>query len=159
MKHSPKNKSASPRTALTQDQQLEIREAFDIFDSDKTGSIDRHELRVALRAMGFDATKDEVTRIMKQYDPDSTGAITFPSFQNIVEEKLAQRRPEDEIQKAYNLFADGKDGISINSLKRITRELGETLTDEELQAMIDEFDQDHDGKISYEEFLTIVNGQ
>ncbi|KAK8899880.1 Centrin-3 [Tritrichomonas musculus] len=146
-------------TSLTQDQQLEIREAFDIFDSDKSGSIDRHELRVALRAMGFDATKDEVTRIMKQYDPDATGLVNFPAFQKIVEEKLAQRRPEDEIQKAYNLFADGQDGISINSLRRITRELGETLNDEELKAMIDEFDQDHDGKINYEEFLTIVNGR
>jgi len=30
-------------------------------------------------------------------------------------------------------------------LKKISRELGENLSDEELQAMIDEFDKDQDG--------------
>ena len=42
------------RVELTEDQRLEIKEAFEIFDSDKSGSIDKHELRVAMRAMGFD---------------------------------------------------------------------------------------------------------
>ena len=157
---SPRRRPQSPRAELTQDQQLEIREAFDIFDSDKSGSIDRHELRVALRAMGFDASKSEVTKIMNEMDPDNTGAIGFPAFQRVVEEKMAQRKPEDEIRKAFSLFADDPSGtISINSLRRITRELGETLTDDELQAMIDEFDADKDGKINFNEFLTIVNGQ
>lgn len=150
---------ATPKTPLTEDQQLEIREAFDIFDSNKSGSIDRHELRVALRAMGFDASKDEINRIMKDKDPRNAGSINFDAFQEIVEEKLANRKPEDEIRKAYNIFVDGEDGITIDSLKRIIRELGENLTDDELQAMIDEFDQDHDGKINYNEFLAIVNGK
>ena len=39
--------------------------------------------------------------------------------------------------------ATGK--ISLRNLKRVARELGETLGDEELQAMIDEFDTDGDG--------------
>ncbi len=36
------------------------------------------------------------------------------------------------------------------------RDLGEDLTEEELQAMIDEFDQDHDGEINEEEFVAIM---
>lgn len=41
-------------------------------------------------------------------------------------------------------------------MRKVSAELGETLCDEELQAMIDEFDDDHDGQISYDEFVTIM---
>jgi Ca2+-binding EF-hand superfamily protein len=34
------------------------REAFDLFDTDKSGSIDYHELKVAIRALGFDVKKE-----------------------------------------------------------------------------------------------------
>lgn len=51
---------------------------------------------------------------------------------------------------------DGTGKISFRNLKRIARELGEKLPDEELQAMIDEFDRDHDGEINEEEFVNIM---
>ena len=35
-----------PRPELTEDQKQELREAFDLFDADKTGTIDLHELKV-----------------------------------------------------------------------------------------------------------------
>ena len=38
----------------------------------------------------------------------------------------------------------------------MARELGENLSDNELQAMIDEFDKDGDGEISEQEFLNIM---
>jgi centrin-3 len=147
-----------PRVDLTEDQRLEIKEAFDIFDSDKSGSIDRHELRVAMRAMGFDVSKQEILDIMEAKDPDNTGSIKFAAFQEVVGEKMAQRDPLDEIRKAFALFDDDKTGkISLKNLRRVARELGESMTDDELQAMIDEFDTDHDGQISEQEFITIMD--
>lgn len=38
----------------------------------------------------------------------------------------------------------------------MARELGETMTDDELQEMIDEADRDGDGEISEEEFIRIM---
>lgn len=148
----------APRVELTEDQRLEIKEAFDIFDSDKSGSIDRHELRVAMRAMGFDVSKNEILEIMEAKDPDNTGSINFAAFQEVVGEKMAQRDPLEEIRKAFALFDDDHTGkISIKNLRRVARELGEAMTDDELQAMIDEFDTDHDGQINEAEFLAIMD--
>jgi len=44
----------------------------------------------------------------------------------------------------------------LRNLRRVARELGENLSDEELQAMIDEFDKDGDGAINESEFLGIM---
>ena len=64
---------------LTEEQRQEIREAFELFDSDKNGLIDPHEMKVAMRALGFDAKKDEVLRMMDEYaSRDTTASCTSP---------------------------------------------------------------------------------
>ena len=45
------------RQELSEEQRQEIKEAFELFDTDKTGTIDYHELKVAMRALGFDVKK------------------------------------------------------------------------------------------------------
>ena len=51
---------------------------------------------------------------------------------------------------------DGTGKISIKNLKRVARELGETMTEAELHEMIDRADGDRDGEISPEEFYAIM---
>lgn len=72
---------------------------------------------------------------------------------------IAARDPRDEILRAFQLFdAEGKGSISLADLRRVARELGEGLQEEELQAMIEEFDMDGDGMISQEDFVGICLG-
>ena len=75
----------------------------------------------------------------------------------IVTDKYGDRDPDDEINKAFQLFDDDHTGkVSLKNMKRVARELGENLSEEELQAMIDEFDRDQDGEISSDEFMYIM---
>jgi len=74
-----------------------------------------------------------------------------------VTDKYGDRDPDDEINKAFQLFDDDHSGkVSLKNMKRVARELGENLSEEELQAMIDEFDRDQDGEISSDEFSYIM---
>ena len=145
------------RQDLSEEQKQEIKEAFDLFDTNKTGTIDYHELKVAMRALGFDVKKAEVLSLMKEYDREGSGQIEYPDFLEIMTTKINERDPVEEILKAFKLFDEDNTGrISLRNLRRVARELGENLTDDELQAMIDEFDKDQDGEISEQEFLNIM---
>ena len=150
------------RFELTDDQRQEIREAFELFDSDKNGLLDPHEVKVSMRALGFDVKKDEVMRLLEdmglqQRDQHQQLLCDLHSFTDIMSEKFAQRDPRQEMIKAFQLFDEQNTGkINLRSLRRVARELGENLTDDELQAMIEEFDKDGDGEINLEEFLAIM---
>lgn len=66
---------------------------------------------------------------------------------------------QEELMKSFKLFDDDESGkISFRNLRRVARELGENISDEELRAMIDEFDTDGDGEISQDDFITIMTG-
>ena len=72
-------------------------------------------------------------------------------------ERILSRDPIQEIKKAFKLFDDDNTGkISLRNLKRVAKEIGEDMDDEELQAMISEFDLDQDGEIDEKEFISIM---
>ena len=58
---------------LSEEQKQEIREAFDLFDADGSGTIDVKELKVAMRALGFEPKKEEIKKLVSEYDKDGSG--------------------------------------------------------------------------------------
>ncbi|KAK7546280.1 hypothetical protein IWX46DRAFT_657264 [Phyllosticta citricarpa] len=190
---------------LSDEHREEINEAFQLFDLDKDGHIDYHELKVAMKALGFDLPKNEILNILRTHGyvyhtfstsplannhlkktnrppsvpatslakPTSSKAaappITFTgptrlllplaSFQAIMAHRILTRDPREEILRAFDLFdAGAKGNITLDDLRRVARELGEGLQEEELVAMIEEFDLDGDGAIGRDEFVGICLG-
>ncbi len=145
------------RTELTEEQRQEIKEAFDLFDTDGSGNIDAKELKVAMRALGFEPKKDEIKKMISEMDADQNGVIDYNDFLELMTIKMAERDPMEEMMKAFRLFDEDDTGkISFKNLKRVAKELGENMADEEIQEMIDEADRDGDGEISEDEFFRIM---
>ncbi|KAF8878514.1 hypothetical protein CPB85DRAFT_1443363 [Mucidula mucida] len=100
-----------------------------------------------IRALGFDLKKAEV---LKRQDGSWLDGVR--GFREN-HEKLLERDPLEDLQHAFRHHT-GK--ISLRNLRRVAKEIGDRLEDDELQAMIDEFDLDQDGEISEQEFYAIM---
>jgi centrin-1 len=63
------------KSNLTAEQKEEIKEAFDLFDTEGSGKIDAKELKVAMRALGFEPKKEEIRNIILDVDRNGSGTI------------------------------------------------------------------------------------
>ena len=74
--------------------------------------------------------------------------------------KMANRDPRDESLKSFRLFDDDETGtISLKNLRRVAKELGENLTDEELQEMLNHADKSGSGAVSQDDFYRLMTKQ
>jgi centrin-1 len=145
---------------LTEAQMEELKEAFALFDNERTGTLDVRELRAAMRAIGAELTKDQLKNVLTSIGKDATQAstrITFDEYIALCTPRMANRDSREEIAKIFQLFDEDNTGyITFRTLKKVCQELGEQLTDEEIQEMIDEADRDADGKVNFEEFFRVM---
>ena len=103
---------------------------------------------MALRALGIEPTKEDIKNLIvaakagnikdKEQQKEAAGAIDFKEFLDIMAIKMSECDKDDELSRAYEMFKDSKEGgvITLESLRRIADELGETMTNEELMEMI-----------------------
>ncbi|CAN6831751.1 unnamed protein product [Brassica oleracea var. botrytis] len=171
---------------LTDEQISEFKEAFSLFDKDGDviflGDLsflyydhlfieDVHflklnfphccittkELGTVMRSLGQNPTEAELQDMINEVDADGNGTIDFPEFLNLMAKKMKDTDSEEELKEAFRVFDKDQNGfISAAELRHVMTNLGEKLTDEEVEEMVREADVDGDGQINYEEFVKIM---
>eukprot|EP00957_Ditylum_brightwellii_P064824 4918199-Ditylum_brightwellii.AAC.1 len=93
----------------------------------------------------------------RDIDKDSTGEIDFDKSLKIVMVQIGDKGSKEDIQKAFSPFDDDGTGfISLQNLKQMAKELGDTASDADLLEMIERTNKDQDGQISLDEFYAIM---
>ncbi|KAD6119670.1 hypothetical protein E3N88_10941 [Mikania micrantha] len=142
---------------LTDEQISEFKEAFSLFDKDGDGCITTKELGTVMRSLGQNPTEAELQDMINEVDADGNGTIDFPEFLNLMARKMKDTDSEEELKEAFRVFDKDQNGfISAAELRHVMTNLGEKLTDEEVDEMIREADVDGDGQINYEEFVKVM---
>ena len=158
-----KKKKNPYKQELSESQKQEIKNAFDLFDTSGSGTIEKKELKVALYALGFTPSKEDLNKLIGDFDKDKSGRIDFAEFLDIMITKMSEKDSVAELEKAFQLFdLDGDEKISFDDLKQVAKELNENMTDEELREMLaagGSKDKDKPAKdfVTSKDFFAILN--
>lgn len=145
---------------LTEDQLADIKEAFELFDKEGIGEIPNKLLGVAMRSLGQNPTDSEIADMINEVDTEATGKIPFDTFVMLMARQMKNTDRVDEILDAFRLFdTEGKGIIPAAELRHIMTNLGEKLTEEEVDEMIREADTLGNGQIHYEDFVTMMTSK
>jgi len=141
--------------SLSEEQIAEYKEAFHLFDKDGDGKITTKELGTVLRSIGQNPTEKDLSSLI---EPTHSGLIDFDEFCKLVTKQMKNPiASEQEIIESFKVFdKEGKHLITAAELRHIMINMGEKLTDEEVDEMLRECDVDSDGKINYVDFIKML---
>jgi len=144
--------------ALTEEQVDECREAFEMFDMDRSGSIDLRELKAAIRALGMNVSADELKKMVGDVDKDGNGTIEFPEFLSMMTAKMSSEATEEEIAKCFKLFDHDATGmITLKNLLHAREILGmDDVSTAQLENMIKQADRSGRDAISLADFVRLM---
>ncbi|XP_034934417.1 probable calcium-binding protein CML13 isoform X2 [Chelonus insularis] len=156
--------------AISKAQMKEFEEAFNLFDKDRDGSITKEELGRVMRGLGQFARTEELRTMLEEIDTDGDGNVSLVEFVKIVSnigsanaaqqtDLTQEEQEEQELRDAFRVFDKHNRGyITASDLRAVLQCLGEDLSEEEIEDMIKEVDEDGDGRIDFCEFArSLVN--
>ncbi|XP_022882682.1 calcium-dependent protein kinase 32-like isoform X2 [Olea europaea var. sylvestris] len=133
-----------------------IKEGFQMMDTENKGKIDINELRTGLHKLGHQIPDADLQVLMEAGDVNKDGYLDCGEFV-AVSVHLRKMNNEDHLLKAFEYFDRNQSGyIEIVELRDAFADEAEITTEEVINAIIQDVDTDKDGRISYEEFATMM---
>ena len=153
--------SSSNRQNKSYEENEDLRLAFDLFDIKENGKIDPSEIKETMRQLGFDKKNPTIYKIIEDLDTEeskSNGGISFSEFSEIMHKRLGDRESKEGARRIFDLFVDDENAeyIPLESLKKIAKELGEKMSEDDLKEMI-ECATKNDGKLNFDDFYYIIS--
>ncbi|ETO18056.1 calmodulin-like protein [Reticulomyxa filosa] len=176
-----KGKTEDKKQDLTEAELKQLKDAFNLFDKDNSGTIDQEELLQIFCSLDPRITKGEFQELMKEYDKDGNGTIDWEEFKVLMGPALQSSGPanEDDIKVAFDMAdkvyffqkivdysrfflnvhkkkQDGSGKIDKSELGELLASLGEELSEQELDDLVNAIDVDGDGEVDFEEFKRLL---
>ena len=141
---------------IPEDKIAEYKEAFDMFDKDKSGTISAVEITKIMKNFGNPVSKKEVDRMIAEIDTTGDGELDFEEFVTLMQRNISyiEESEEDLVLRAFKSFDKDHEGKITNyEFRYILTQLGDKFTDEECDTLFKECDLDNDGVLVYQDFI------
>ena len=138
----------------------DIKEAFELFDSNGDGKINVREIRGAMQSIGYDEKNPTVYEVITELDnprSKNSGGATFNDFCQTVNYRVPEKETTEDLRKVFNLFLDDPNSntTTLASIKRVADELGENIEEIELNAMLKKASKSG-ARLTFDDFVAIM---
>ena len=139
----------------------DIKDAFELFDANDR-KINTREIRTAMQNIGFDEKNPGVYEVITELDNPKNknlGGVSFNDFCQTVNNRIPERETTEDLIRVFNLFLDDPNAIttSLQSIKKVTEELGENIDELELGAMLNKASKAGDKLIFEDLRISIIH--
>jgi len=145
-----------PTTVSQEVTEQDIKEAFDVFDTDKDGYIFAEEIGTVIRALGKCPYQSEVKALIEEAGAGKK--IDLRTFTGFYKRKF--KKPNDLERDMRNAFAaldkDGNGYVLEAELRQILGTLGEALSAEEVDLLMRDVNADSEGQVKYDQFVDLL---
>ncbi|XP_076442309.1 neo-calmodulin-like [Babylonia areolata] len=134
----------------------ELQEAFTMHCSqDNTISINK--LGVVIRSIGRAPTEAQLLTLSKEFESRGKRSLTLQEVDAIITKYDFAPESSDNLREAFRIFdKEGNGMINTTELRHILTNLGEKLTEEEVDEMIREADITGEGQVNYNDFVKVM---
>merc|ERR1712077_170601 len=148
-------------TGLAADEIKCLKTCFDLFDTKKVDFLSADDLGEIMRAMGFRPTEEELKDLLLEIDEDGSGEIEFAEFCQLCATFLVEdpdmETMKRELKDAFRIYdKEGNGFITTETLRGLISELLAPLTEEELEGILEELDEDGSGSMDFDEFCEMM---
>lgn len=148
-------------STLTDREMDELRDNFGLYDSVGDGKVESSSVGQVLRSVGLNPTQAEVNKVLNEIDPKGNKRISFEEFVPVMMSFRSRKHKygQDVFIDSLRVFdTDNSGTISSGELRHVLTGLGEKLRDEDVDQLIQGF-EDNQGQINYEDFVkNVMNG-
>ncbi|EDW34520.1 GL21534 [Drosophila persimilis] len=154
----PPEERVSHSHTLTDEQSKDCTTVFDMFDPENTGVLPLKQIKYLMRALAVFPTDLELSDIYAEIDTDGSGDMLRDDFLYIMSKMYKDMTPEDEIIAAFKVFdKEGTGVIAETEFRHIMTNLGDKMTEDEIEEIIRDADSDTEGNIDYVRFVTMMS--
>merc|ERR1711953_499838 len=149
------------QTNLANDEIKCLKVCFDLFDTKKQEFLSGDDLGDIMRAMGFRPSEEELAELLHEVDEDGSGEIEFGEFCQLCATFLVEapdmETMKKELKDAFRIYdKEGNGFITTETLRGLISELLAPLTEEELEGILEELDEDGSGSMDFDEFCEMM---
>ncbi|KAJ7967081.1 Calcium-dependent protein kinase SK5 [Quillaja saponaria] len=125
-----------------------LREWFEQVDSEKTGSITALQLKRALAVGNLDFPLSVVQQMIRMYDFDRNGMMSFEEF-------VALNRFLLKVQHAFSDLERGRGFLLTDDVYEALVKIGFTLDSPAFYTVCESFDQNKNGRFRLDDFISL----
>ncbi|GFO45251.1 calmodulin [Plakobranchus ocellatus] len=134
-----------------------VGEAFELFDSDADGYLLVSEVASAIRALGHVMTDTDIKNMLRQIGVEGRGGkVDLNNFRQMHSTLPAQNYTRQLEEALRTVDKEGGGFVQASELKHLLTNMGDRLSDDDFNVLLEELDVDSSGRIQFKEFVRLL---